>query len=233
MNHDVERSSNVLNDQTSSANVSARCAGGRTQSTIYGDEEEQLHGGQKLHVDGGGRGLNSLTERLLSGLWRVTHGVIEEGRIVLHGLQPSSIPSTRLEHAFFEILEEIARDARPRFRILVSGQPKTLSSAIEQQVYLIQREALVNAIRHSDATSIEAEVEYFPRRLRVVIRDNGRGFEPKALKVGRGSYCGLRAMVEGAKAMGAQLRIFSKPKCGTEVEFSLPFDPGSMSALNP
>jgi signal transduction histidine kinase len=228
MNYDVERSSNVLIDETPSANVLAGSASGRTQRAFHRDKEERVHSRQKRRADEWRKNSNSLTKRLLGGLLSIMHGVTDEGRIIVQGLRPPSIPFTRLEHAFFEILEEIARDARPPFRIVVTGQPKTLSSAIEEQVYRIQREALINAIRHSDAASIEAEVEYFPRRLRVVIRDNGCGFEPKVLKLGRSPHCGIRTMVEQAKAMGAQLQIWTRPGSGTEVELSLPFDPRSM-----
>ena len=228
MNHDVDRSSNVLNDDTPSAVVLARSATDRTQRTVHRDEEERVQWKQKRRVDESRKRPSSLSRRLLDGFLNIMHGVIDEGWIVLPGLKLPAIPSTRLEHAFFEIFGEIARDARPPFRIVVTGQPKTLSAAIEDQVYLIQREALVNVVRHSEATSIEAEVEYFPRRLRVVIRDNGCGFEPKALKLERGSHRGLRTMVEQAKAMGAQLQIWSKPGAGTEVELSLPFNPRSM-----
>jgi signal transduction histidine kinase len=174
---------------------------------------------------------DSLSKRSFSRLLSILRGFIDDGRIVLQGLRPPAIPSTRLEHAFFEILEELARDARPRFRIVVTGHPKTLGSAIEEQIYMIAREVLFNAIRHSDATSIEADVEYLPHRLRVVIQDNGCGYEPKALKSGRASYCGLRTMTERARAMGAQLQIWSKPGSGTEVELSLPIGPRSMPKL--
>lgn len=231
MNHDVERSSNVLIDETPPANVSARWAAGRSQRTVHCHEEERVHWRQKLRADEWCRRANSLNKRSLSRLSSIMHCVIDEGRIVLQGLRPTAIPSTRLEHAFFEILEEIARDAQPRFRVFVTGQPKTLGSAIEEQIYMIEREVLINVIRHSGATSIEAEVEYLPRRLHVMIRDNGCGFEPKV--PGRGSYCGLRTMVERAKIMGGQLEIWSKPGSGTEVILSLPFDPRSMPALNP
>lgn len=233
MNHDVERSSNVLIDETQSANVSAQWDTGGSQRTVYCHEQERVHWRQMLRANEWRKRPNSLSKRSLSRLLSIMHGVIDEGRIVLQGLRPPAIPSTRLEHAFFEILEEIARDARPRFRVVVTGRPKILGSAIEEQIYMIEREALINVIRHSDATSIEAEVEYLPRRLDVVIRDNGCGFEPKALKSGRGSHCGLRTMIERAKVMGAQLQIWSKPGSGTEVKLSLPFDPRSMPALNP
>lgn len=210
MNHDAERSSNVLNYDITPADVLRLGARGITR----------MHEWRA--------GSNSLIKRLLCGV----RTAIEKGRNVMEKLRPGSIPLTTLERAFFEILDEIARDARPRLRILVTGHPKRLSAAIEQRIYMIQREALINAIRHSDATNIEAELDYFPRRLRVVIRDNGRGFEPKGLKSGRGSYSGARTMVEQAKAMGGHLEIWSKPRCGTEVELSLPFDPGSMPVPN-
>jgi len=232
MNRDAERSSNVLIDETPSANVSARWATGRSQRTVDCHEEERVHWRQKLRADEWRRRPNSPSKRSVSRLSSIMHGVIDEGRIVLQGLRPPAIPSTRLEHALSELLDEIAPAAGLRLRIVVTGQPKKLRSAIQEQIYLIGREALVNALRHSEATSIEAEVEYLPRRIRVLVRDNGCGIEQKVLTA-RNSDCGLRAMLERARAMGAQLQIWSKPGSGTEVELSLPFDARSMPALNP
>ena len=110
----------------------------------------------------------------------------------------------------------------------MTGQPKTLRSAIQEQIYLIGREALVNALRHSDATSIEAEIEYSRRRMRLVVRDDGCGIDQKVLTSGRNSHRGLRGMLERAEAVGARLEIWSKRGSGTEVELSLSFDPWSM-----
>jgi glucose-6-phosphate-specific signal transduction histidine kinase len=210
MNHDFERSSNVLIDDTPSATLLELCANpcGRV---------EELRGRP-----------TSLTKRLLGRLWRSVRGAIDKNGVV----RSRSVAPTKLEHAFFEIWEETPRAGRPPFVVVVTGQPRILSTATEEQVERIQREALVNAIRHSDATTIEAELEYLPRRLRLVIRDNGCGFEPKGLKLGPGPYRGIRSMVAQAKAMGAQLQIWSKPGSGTEVELSLPFDPQAMPALN-
>jgi signal transduction histidine kinase len=104
------------------------------------------------------------------------------------------------------------------------GRPKALKPAIQEQIYLIGREALVNAFRHSAATSIEAEVEYLPNRLRVVVRDNGSGIDPQVLRSGRDSHWGLLGMRERARSIGAQLRILSRRGAGTEVEISVPGD---------
>jgi len=72
-------------------------------------------------------------------------------------------------------------------------------------------------------TIVEAEVEYF-QRLRVIVRDNGCGIDPEMLRSERGGYWGIASMRERAEGIGAQLRIWSRPSAGTEVEISVPAD---------
>jgi anti-sigma regulatory factor (Ser/Thr protein kinase) len=62
-----------------------------------------------------------------------------------------------------------------RLRIFVQGKPRTLNPAIHEQLFLIGREAVINALRHSEATKIEVEVQYLRDLLRVLVRDNGCG----------------------------------------------------------
>lgn len=152
------------------------------------------------------------------------HRAINKCLVLIRGLRSPAISSTRLERALSEFLDEIGRSTGWRFRFVVIGQPKTLSSAIQEQLYMIGREAIVNALRHSEATSIEIELEYGPRSLRVMIRDDGCGIESRTLSSRCDSHGGLRGMAERAKAIGAQLQIWSKPGSGTEVELCLPLD---------
>jgi len=119
---------------------------------------------------------------------------IEEGRDILHELRLSGNVSMNLEQglsleqALFLVHDEFALCRGIRFRIFVKGQSKELQPTIQEQIYLIGREALVNALRHSQATNIEGEVEYLPRRLRVVIRDNGCGIDPEVLRSGHWAW---------------------------------------------
>jgi signal transduction histidine kinase len=61
-------------------------------------------------------------------------------------------------------------------RVFVTGKSKAAEPVMQEQLYLIGREALINALRHSKATNIEAEVEYLPGRLRVVVRYKDAGW---------------------------------------------------------
>lgn len=149
--------------------------------------------------------------------------VIDEGRHALQGLRSREMVSTNLEQALSGVGDEFAHGGA-QLRVLVMGQPKELKPAIQEQIYLIVREALLNALRHSEATSIEAEVEYQRRQLRVVVRDNGRGIDQQVLRSEGDSHWGLQGMHERARCIGAQLRIWSGRGAGTEVEISVPTD---------
>jgi signal transduction histidine kinase len=102
------------------------------------------------------------------------------------------------------------------------GRPKPVDPAVLHQIYLITREALLNALRHSQATKIEVEIAYSPRKLRVTVRDNGIGIEPQLLRSGRKAHWGLTVMRERAANIGAHLRIRTRPNAGTELTLSLP-----------
>ena len=124
-----------------------------------------------------------------------------------------------LEQALSELWDEFTPGGT-RYKMFVLGTPKALKPAIKEQIYLIGREAVLNALRHSGAAAIEAEVEYSARRLRVFVRDNGCGMDPQVVRSSWHSHRGLLGMREQAESVGARLRIWSVLGGGTEVEIS-------------
>jgi signal transduction histidine kinase len=155
---------------------------------------------------------------------RLVHQAIDEGPVVLQGLRSASASTTSmsLEDALSRVGDECRPESAVQFRILVSGHSRALKPTVQEEIYLIAREALVNALRHSEATSIEAEVEYLPGRLRVVVCDNGRGIDPEVVRSGRDGHWGMAGMRERAENIGAQLKVRSRATAGTEVELSVP-----------
>jgi signal transduction histidine kinase len=104
----------------------------------------------------------------------------------------------------------------------VEGPPRELHPIPRDEIYRITREALRNAFSHSRARQIEAEITYDPRRLRLRIRDDGRGIDPAILEAGRSGHYGLPGMRERATQIGAKLNIWSGVGTGTEIELSIP-----------
>jgi signal transduction histidine kinase len=132
-----------------------------------------------------------------------------------------SLESATIEQSLSGVLKDLSPSG-VRCEISVTGKPKSLQPAILQQITSIGREALINALLHSEATRIEAEVEYSPRRLRLIVRDNGRGIDRHIARSGKDSHWGLLAMREQAARIGAQFSVWSRAGAGTEVEVSVP-----------
>jgi len=165
---------------------------------------------------------DSPAKPLLSRVRSLMRKGLDEGRAALEGLRSTGAPSTTLEQALSDFHEELPPADRARLRILKMGRPKPVAPAVLDQIYLITREALLNALRHSQARKIEVEIAYSPRRLRVTVRDDGTGIEPQLLHSGRKAHWGLTVMRERAANIGAHLRIRTRPNAGTQLDLSLP-----------
>jgi signal transduction histidine kinase len=181
-----------------------------------------LSASMQLQVAEGWLPADSPAKPVLSRVLNVMAKGIAEGRAALQGLRSADVPSTSLEQALSDFQDELVPADRARLRILKMGRPKLVDAGVLHQIYLITREALLNSLRHSQATKLEVEIQYSPRKLRVTVRDNGMGIDPQLLHSGRKSHWGLTVMRERAVNIGAHLRIWSKPGGGTQVDLSLP-----------
>jgi nitrate/nitrite-specific signal transduction histidine kinase len=145
---------------------------------------------------------------------------INDGRAAARELQSQPLPSESLEQALCDCRNNFSVEDQARLRLIIIGGTKRLDSAVREQIYLIAREALSNAMRHSGARWVEVELEYLRRKLRVVIRDNGRGIDPKFLR--QAPHSGMSTMRDKAASIGGKMRVWSRPGKGTEVEISVP-----------
>jgi ligand-binding sensor domain-containing protein/signal transduction histidine kinase len=148
--------------------------------------------------------------------------VLFEGRERVSSLRAEGKLGKELTQAIAACGEELAQNHSAQFTLAVVGTPQRLNPVVLDEAYRIAREALVNAFLHSDPLKIEGEITYDSSRLRISIRDDGRGIDPETLKSGRSGHWGLSGMRERAQNLGAQLRIWSNPGAGTEVELIVP-----------
>lgn len=95
--------------------------------------------------------------------------------------------------------------------------------ALEEGLYLICREALSNAIRHSGATRVDVRAAIDADVLTLSVQDNGRGFERVERTGGdRGQGIGLQTMSERAAVLGGVCEVQSQPGRGTIVCIRIP-----------
>jgi signal transduction histidine kinase len=151
---------------------------------------------------------------------RVIRRLLEGGRFALRGLRAPEFAPSSIERELSGFLEQFSTTG-VRCEVSVAGHPKELKPAIREQINQIGRQALANALLHSEATCIETEVEYLPHRLRVVVRDNGCGIDPQPVRTQTDAHWSIVGMRDRAESIGAKLTIWSRPGAGTEVEISV------------
>ena len=152
---------------------------------------------------------------------------ITEGRNAVQGLRSSTKVTNDLACAITTLGTELAgSESNPNaaeFHVEVEGTPRDLHPILRDEVYRIAGEALRNAFKHAEAKRIEVEIRYDERRLRLRVRDDGKGIDAKHLNEdGRPGHYGLRGMRERAKLMSGKLAVWSEVDSGTEVELRIP-----------
>jgi signal transduction histidine kinase/ligand-binding sensor domain-containing protein len=152
---------------------------------------------------------------------------ITEGRDAVQGLRTSTLERNDLAMAISALGDELVGGAspgpRPAFRVEVEGKPRDLHPIVRDDIYRIAAEALRNAFRHAAARRVEVELRYDPERLRLRVRDDGKGIDREVLaQQGITGHFGLRGMPERAALIGGQLAVLSEVGSGTEVELVVP-----------
>lgn len=153
---------------------------------------------------------------------------IAEGRGAIQQLRSGSSQESNLEQMLLGMGRELAAsqngsDSTPSLRVIVEGNRRAKRAMIREEVYRIARELLRNAYRHARAQSIEAELRYDDDAFLLIVRDDGKGIDPKILKDhGRAGHWGLPGMYERAGGIGARLDVWSEAGAGTEVRLTVP-----------
>ncbi len=90
-----------------------------------------------------------------------------------------------------------------------------LSVEVRRNVYLVVREALHNVVKHSGATSVELGLKIYDVGFRILIKDNGKAFEPEKLEFPGN---GLVNMKKRMNDIGGEIMIRSEVGSGTDIE---------------
>jgi len=153
---------------------------------------------------------------------------ITEGRSAIHDLRPEPAAPRDLPELLRATGQELAdahkqNGSAPTLGVVIEGKQQDLSPMLQDEVYRISREVIRNAFAHAGASHIESEIRYDQDRLRVRIRDDGKGIDPKILEDGgQPGHWGIPGMRERAKRIGAQLVFWSEVGAGTEVQLTVP-----------
>lgn len=134
--------------------------------------------------------------------------LIHEVRNISHGLYPPTLESLGLVSA----LKGLASDFRGTAEVTLhcaSAEGLRFSKDVEVHFFRVAQEAMSNALRHGHARHVRIELSFDDVRLRLVVEDDGTGFEPAPPPQVKG--LGLLAMTERIEALGGTLDVASQP----------------------
>jgi two-component system sensor histidine kinase UhpB len=102
--------------------------------------------------------------------------------------------------------------------------PTRLPAEIEIACYRVAQESLNNVVRHAQARQVYIELRRVGGELRLVVRDDGLGFNARAarLRAVQGDSFGLLGMEERVLLLGGSFKIKSAPQGGTQVRACFP-----------
>ena len=145
-----------------------------------------------------------------------------EMRALLLELRPVELAGRPLAEAIGQFLTEIGDryDVTTAFAAKAEGDGGDLTPALEDGLFRIAQEAVVNAVRHASPTRVEVRLFADGRWATLEVIDDGQGFDVGARPPD--SHYGLRSMRERAQELGGTLTVRSAPGEGTDVEVRVP-----------
>jgi len=150
--------------------------------------------------------------------------IMEDVRDYSYELNPSTVERAGLRPALERLMTRMRNRFNGSMRLNVDPFLK-LDSNVAPAFYQIAQEAVENAITHSGCSSIEIAVKPSRNGLALEVRDNGHGFDPGEVALGRRGL-GIMSMEHYAAQAGLSLSIISERCAGTAVRASLDLEDG-------
>ena len=141
-------------------------------------------------------------------------------REMSHGLMPVVLDSAGLMAALSELARSTERIYRVATLFYCDPPVQVSDNKLATQLYRIAQEAVGNAIKHSQADTLEITLELNAGMIVLAIRDNGRGIPEDVANTSTGM--GLLTMSHRARMLGGTLTVERDPFAGTVVECVVP-----------
>jgi signal transduction histidine kinase len=153
-----------------------------------------------------------------------------ENRRIITGLRPPMLDSQGLIATLKWHAEAFQEHSHIPCRVQVYGRPIRLSSpTVETAVYRVVQESLNNVAAHAQARNVSLLVQFGPEELRLIIEDDGVGFDYDRTVSHTSSQMGLIGIRERVQSIGGHIDIFSTPGGGTRIALKIPVNDHSVT----
>jgi len=164
-------------------------------------------------ADATSKGLTKEADEHLGRAGDLARESLKEARRSVRALRPLALENKDLCEALDNLIRKMTAGTTLRATFLMHGRRRPLSPEWEENLLHIGQEVLTNALRHAHATEFHTDLVFGTNEVRLELRDNGQGFDPRIKHDG----FGLIGIEERVERMGGRFSIESAHDKGTKV----------------
>jgi signal transduction histidine kinase len=165
-----------------------------------------------------GSGVKRLNSSGLRGVYHDLVRLTEDVHALSYRLHPSALADFGAQAAIESECTHFSQTSSIDVRTDLAHVPEKLPQEVSLHLFRIVQEALRNAARHAGATRVDVSLNSAKGGLRLLISDNGNGFNPAKKQGG----IGLSSMRYRARAIGGTCEILSELGGGCRIVVSVP-----------
>jgi len=158
---------------------------------------------------------------VLESILELAERTTTEARLAVVGIRHLTEPGNLVD-ALQGAAERTLEASSIGLAVKVNGGRRAMSHRVCDAATSIVQHAITNVLRHAHAQRVQLALNFGTRKLRITIRDDGRGFVPDDSTTAT-THFGLVGMRERAKEIGAEVRVRSAPERGTTVTILVPY----------
>lgn len=157
--------------------------------------------------------------------------VIDEMRETIFNLRPMSFDDLGFKQSIEEYIDSLKRqfdkDTIIEYDICdidnnIWNKKKEECDLILVTIYRIIQEALINALKYSEAEKIILNMNYLEKKFHILIKDNGKGFSLEEVIKQKDRHFGISVMRERVYLLNGNIKIETEPEKGTEIKIEIP-----------
>jgi len=163
--------------------------------------------------------LDPAVREKMQAMSRLIDETVDSVRRISADLRPVMLDDLGLRPAIEWLLENVAERCDIGWDLDTDRRDYVLDHAHLTAAFRVVQECLTNVMRHAQASQVWVTVAQDEQGLRIEVRDNGVGIQPRA---GQGKRYGLLGMRERVASLGGQVLISSPLAGGTTIDVSFP-----------
>ena len=163
---------------------------------------------------------SEMNNRMLTTIAEVSRSSVDAMRDIVWAINPHRDSVLEMTRRMRQHAEEtfVPKNVSVKFNTPEESNPLKLSMDVRRELFLIFKEAVNNAARHSKCEQIEIDFRIAGSEIFLQIKDNGHGFDFSTESQGNG----LLNMKHRAEKLGGRFEIETESRHGTIIKIRIP-----------